>query len=207
MTKILSQSTFVTALLAGLVTLAGCGASTADPSDTTPQAETSAAPVGQNEQSLEHGPDGARGDRGRHHGGMHRKHDAEKMFARMDKDGDGKVLLTDLPERLREHLAKADADKDGALTRDELKAAHQARKAEWMKKVDTNGDGTVSDEEKAAARATFEAEMKKKLDTNGDGTVSDEEKAAARAKFGHGPWHHGPDHGATEPADAPAAEH
>ena len=203
MTKILSQSTFVTALLMGLVTLAGCGAAVADPSDTTPRAETSAAPVGQNEQTLEHG-DGHRGDKGHHHGWMHRKHDPEKMFAKMDKDGDGKILLADLPERMREHLAKADADNDGALTREELKAAHEARKAEWMKMVDTNGDGTVSDDEKAAARAKFKAEMKKKLDTNGDGTVSDDEKAAARAKFGHGPWHHGPDHGGPTQADAPA---
>jgi hypothetical protein len=203
MTKILSQSTFVSALLMGLVTLAGCGAAVADPSDTTPQAETSAAPVGQNEQTLEHG-DGHRGDKGHHRGWMRGKHDPEKMFAKMDRDGDGKILLADLPERLREHLAKADADKDGALTREELKAAHEALRAEWMKKLDTNGDGTVSDDEKAAAHARFKAEMNKKLDTNGDGTVTDEEKAAARGRFGHGRWHHDPDHGGPDHADAPA---
>jgi Ca2+-binding EF-hand superfamily protein len=186
MKKIISHSTFVCAVLASLVTLSGCGAASADPSDTTPQAGSSAAPaaegVAKNEQTLANGtPDEDRG-----HGRGHRGHDPEKFFAAMDKDGDGKVLLSDLsglPEGLREHLAKADTNQDGALTRDELKAAHEAKMAEWKKQVDTNGDGVISKEEKSAARAKFEAEMKKKLDTNGDGVVSDEEKTAARAKM------------------------
>lgn len=155
MTKVSAHSTFFTALLAGLVTLSGCGAAAADPTDTTPRAEGSAAREGQNAQPL--AQDGTRRERGRghHRGWGHRKHDPEKLFARMDKDGDGKILLADLPERLRDRLAKADADHDGALTREELKAAHEAHKAEWLKKIDTDGDGVVSDEEKAAARAKF----------------------------------------------------
>jgi Ca2+-binding EF-hand superfamily protein len=183
MTKIISQTTFVAALFAGLLTVVGCGAATADPTDTTPQAETSGTPVAQNGQQLAAPAASGSPHRGP---GAHGRGDPDKFFQMLDKDGDGKVLLTDIPEPMRDHLAKADTNQDGALTRDELKAAHEAQMAEWKKKLDTNGDGTVSKEERAAGRAQFEAEMKKKLDTNGDGTVSEEEKAAARAKFEQG---------------------
>jgi hypothetical protein len=104
----------------------------------------------------------------------------DALFARWDKDGDGKVALGDLPERMRSHLAKADANGDGMITRDELKAAHQAMRAESQKKLDTNGDGVVSDEERAAARARFRAEHFAEADKNHDGALSADEVPARR---------------------------
>jgi collagen type III alpha len=45
-----------------------------------------------------------------------------EMFKRLDKDGDGKVSKEEAPERMKENFDKMDANKDGFLTPDELKA-------------------------------------------------------------------------------------
>jgi Ca2+-binding EF-hand superfamily protein len=50
-----------------------------------------------------------------------------KRFAEMDKDQSGKVEAAEMPEMLRERMLKADADADGALSKDEF--------AEGMKKA------------------------------------------------------------------------
>jgi hypothetical protein len=94
---------------------------------------------------------GRHGDGGGHHGkGSGRGH-----FQRLDRDGDGKVLVAELPPRLREHLASADANGDGVLAAEELHAAREARRAEWLRRADTDGDGTVSDEEWSAAASKW----------------------------------------------------
>ena len=99
----------------------------------------------------------------------------DKLFQRFDKDGDGKIALQDLPDRLREKLASADTNKDGQLTREELKNAWQQRHAEMTKEFDTNGDGVVSDQERAQARAKFWQEHFPKLDKNNDGFLTADE--------------------------------
>jgi Ca2+-binding EF-hand superfamily protein len=45
----------------------------------------------------------------------------QQMFKQFDKDGDGKVALADLPEMIRERLAKLDANNDGMVDKTELK--------------------------------------------------------------------------------------
>ena len=102
----------------------------------------------------------------------------DKLFERFDKDHDGKIALKDLPDRLRERLARADTNNDGQLTRDELTKMWQASAAEMKKKVDTNGDGVISDEERAKARAAFWDKRFSELDKNKDGALTADEVPA-----------------------------
>lgn len=106
--------------------------------------------------------------RGGHGGGRH----MGKMFDRFDADGDGRVLIKDLPERFASRIGEADTNRDGALTKDELKAAHEAKRAEMKAKADTNKDGTVSDAERNVAREVFMKERFAKSDTNKDGALT-----------------------------------
>jgi Ca2+-binding EF-hand superfamily protein len=60
--------------------------------------------------------------------GKHRK-DPAAMFAHLDANENGSLELSELPEHKREKLAAADADKDGALSREELEAHFAARRS------------------------------------------------------------------------------
>jgi Ca2+-binding EF-hand superfamily protein len=99
----------------------------------------------------------------------------DRLFQRFDKDGDGKIALKDLPDRLRERLTRADSNNDGQVTRDEIAKAWQTAAAEMKKKVDTNGDGVISDAERAKARAAFWDKRFSELDKNKDGALTADE--------------------------------
>lgn len=80
-------------------------------------------------------------------------------------------------------MAKFDTNKDGKIDeqeREAIKAAHEARKAEFEKKLlekfDTNKDGVLDEQEKAAAKAEFA------------------KKRGCCGPRPHGPKHHGPRH-------------
>jgi Ca2+-binding EF-hand superfamily protein len=86
--------------------------------------------------------------------------------------------------------AMADKDKSGDVTKDEFRAAAEARFAA----MDKNGDGFVSKDEMQAARAEMRskyeerrgdpAERFARMDANGDGKVTlDEMKQAAEARM------------------------
>ena len=106
-------------------------------------------------------------------------------------------------------LEKYDADGDGKLSAEELKAVqadaqklHEAKKAEILSKFDKDGDGKLSDDELKAMSEDWNKnhpeitekmkekrqqqlrqhreEMIKKFDTDGDGKLSDEERKAMR---------------------------
>jgi Ca2+-binding EF-hand superfamily protein len=102
----------------------------------------------------------------------------DRLFQRFDKDGDGKIALKDLPDRLRERLTRADSNNDGQVTRDEITKAWQTAAAEMKKKIDTNGDGVISDAERAKARAAFWDKRFSELDKNRDGALSASEAPA-----------------------------
>jgi len=99
-------------------------------------------------------------------------------FSRFDKDGDGKVAISELDERHKEFLAAADKDGDGYVTKDEMKAMHESFRAEHEARMfpDGNNDGSVSRREfEDAARDRFN-----ELDKNGDGLISKEEMGEHR---------------------------
>ena len=132
--------------------------------------------------------------------------DPDRMFDRMDADGDGLLTLTEMQAREPRRLRKMDTNDDGGLSLDEMLSAmeahqekhkkRQAKRAERMAnrvreqftKLDENADGVVMPDEIRLATFTD-------MDANGDGFVSKDE-AATLAKSKRGmreatwlPWH------------------
>ncbi len=117
-----------------------------------------------------------------------------------DKNGDGQLTRDELPERMHGLFERADTDKNGALTADEIRKSAQAAAApaarggggepNFMRldpilaALDTNSDGEISAGEIAAATQSL-----KKLDKNGDGQLSEDE---VRPSFGPGGRGRGP---------------
>jgi Ca2+-binding EF-hand superfamily protein len=119
-----------------------------------------------------------------------------------DANGDGKLSRSELPERFQGIFDRADENKDGFVTRDELRKtiAAQAPPPEpnrpggrgggpgggrgpmnfirmdpVLAAVDSNGDGIISAEE-----IRNSSEALRKLDTNGDGKITREEASVGR---------------------------
>ncbi len=154
------------------------------------------------------GGPGGRG--GREKGAKTQPPSADEMVQTLmafDKNGDGQLTRDELPERMHGLFDRADADKNGILTVEEIRKAAQAATAQSaggsregrgegrgegrrgnppsfmrldpiLAALDTNDDGELSSEEIAAAPTIL-----KKLDTNGDGQLSAEE---VRLNFGPG---------------------
>jgi Ca2+-binding EF-hand superfamily protein len=103
-------------------------------------------------------------------------------FKAADTNGDGKISREEAKAhpRLAKHFDEIDADHDGQITADEMRAYHEKVRAEHWKKLDTNGDGKISREEaKAHPRL---AERFDQLDTDKDGFLSPDELKAAHGK-------------------------
>ena len=98
-----------------------------------------------------------------------------------DTNSDGLISRSEaaaLP-RLAEHFDEIDANRDGQVSFEELRAFHGKRHGEhgkaMMKRIDADGDGKVSRAEAlAAAAARFDA-----ADSNKDGFLTPEEMKAA----------------------------
>ena len=166
------------------LTLAACsGGADPSPSDQPEQgsvAEELAAPPGSaTEPTGQH-----RGFRGHHEPGMFLKH--------FDKNQDGKLELTELPDGMQARLGKADANGDGVLTADEMSAAHNAARDARFAKEDKDGDGALSAEEVGAKR--WERLSAADADKNGSVTQAEMSQAMASGALrfhGRGGAHHG----------------
>lgn len=126
--------------------------------------------------------------------------DLVKTLMTFDANGDGKLARTEVPERMQGLFDRADTNRDGVLTSDELtkladaqqqSAAQGERRGEFgrggpggrgmrmdrvMQALDTDHDGTVSAAEIQAAGTSLKA-----LDTNQDGRITEDE---VRPNFG-----------------------
>ena len=118
-------------------------------------------------------------------------------FKKADADGNGTLSRAEVEKampRMAEKFDQIDTDKDGQLSRDEMKAwkkthkhAHrmgnkadrQARAAERFKHADTNGDGKISRAE-AESNAPRLAKKFDAIDANKDGLLTQDELRAYR---------------------------
>ena len=109
-----------------------------------------------------------------------------------DTNGDGMISRAEsaaLP-RIAQQFDQIDANRDGQVTKDELRAFHQQHHGDrkgGMKRADTDGDGRISKAE-AQASAPRLFEHFDAIDANRDGFVTREEmKAARKAHHAHSP--------------------
>jgi len=118
-------------------------------------------------------------------------------FKKADADGNGTLSRAEVEKsmpRLAEKFDQIDTNKDGQLSRDEMKAwkkthkhAHkkgnkadyQARAAERFKHADTDGDGAISRAE-AEKHAPRLAKKFDQIDSNKDGKLTQDELRAYR---------------------------
>lgn len=110
------------------------------------------------------------------------------MWQRFDTDDDGVISHKEFDARRQALFAEADANHDGKLNIDELKAyqdlRRQARLEARFKALDADGDGSIS----AAELAQPAERMWTRLDTDEDGAVTPDDM-----RHRHGDrhrWHH-----------------
>ncbi len=141
-----------------------------------------------------------------HHGGR---------FAALDHNGDGYLDKSEVSGKLAENFDKIDANHDGKLSRDELRAAWKAHRGGHhhghhghhghhmgLAAFDTDHDGRVS-------LAEFNAAMKMhfdRLDTNHDGYIDGSEMAARHKGGHHGGWGKSKDAASASQGAAPTSK-
>ena len=149
--------------------LAACSGAGADPSPSDVPEGTASAPL-QAAPTPDHRP----------------MRDPAKLIEHFDANGDGKLEIAELPERMQKFLGKADADKDGVLNVAELTAARDNFVKDHFAKMDKSGDGALTEDEIGARKwARVSA-----ADTDGNGkvTLPEIEAALASGKL-HFPGH------------------
>ena len=151
----------ILALLAASALAVGCGANT-DAASSQPQSIASVE---------QHGADGAHAGRG------------GRFLQRLDANHDGVLQVAELPERMQSRFEGADANNDGVLTREEMQAFGQARRAARFAELDANHDGALTQDEAGERWARLG-----RADADGDGRVTSEEFSQMRPGRGH----HGP---------------
>jgi len=163
------RTSILTSVVSGFIalSLAACSAANNEPVDQSAAAET----AGLSAPAAPSGSTAAAPEREFHHGPM----DPAAIVKKFDKNGDGVLQVSELPERMQKFMGKADTNGDGIITVDELKAGREKMRAEFIAKADTNGDGTVSPEERKAAFEKFAEARFAKADKNGDGVLTKDE--------------------------------
>jgi len=117
---------------------------------------------------------------------------AQMLFSEMDLDGDGAVTLQEMQTAREGRFARADADGDGILDRDELVAQAMARAEAGIDRLiaraDADGDGALSEAELDAMRDERRMvrmeRMFDRVDADGDGQVTQAELDAMMDRIG-----------------------
>jgi Ca2+-binding EF-hand superfamily protein len=110
-------------------------------------------------------------------------HGTAREHRNLDTDGDGSFSFEEMqkahPDLTQEQYAAFDGDKDGKLTRTELK---QGFGREMFARVDQDGSGGVSLSEMQSHRSGATQEDFAKLDTDSNGQLSPDELKAGHKK-------------------------
>jgi Ca2+-binding EF-hand superfamily protein len=124
-----------------------------------------------------------------HHGSKRGAQGPGGYLMKLASENDGAVTRADAEAAIAGQFALIDADGDGYITQDEMKAHQDARRAEMQERraeraaarwaeLDTDGDGRLSLAEYTAARIKpFD-----RIDANNDGVVTADEIEAMRAQ-------------------------
>lgn len=106
-----------------------------------------------------------------------------RMIERLDTDKDGKVTLTEFKAGISATFKTFDADGNGEVTRDEIKAHHEAfRDARKALREASKADRAKAREELRAIRTAFlpgAGRMFERADADGNGSLSEAEVLAA----------------------------
>ena len=118
----------------------------------------------------------------------HTRPDAEQRWKKLDQDNDGRISRLEW-QRNDQAFDRMDADKDGFVTKEELRSAakeFRGKHRHGLREMDTDADGRISRTEWKGNE-----EMFNRLDANHDGVLSRDELRGARRQ--HGPESNGPD--------------
>ncbi|MEN8722538.1 MAG: EF-hand domain-containing protein [Alphaproteobacteria bacterium] len=116
---------------------------------------------------------------------------AAQQFSAMDANGDGKLTREEMKAHHKARHAKKDTNGDGKISRDEFK---KAGKSEWAARadrmfdnMDRDGDGFLTDADKPKDKDMDKrrAAMFDKMDKDGDGAISRDEAESARMFMRH----------------------
>ncbi|MGH9426265.1 MAG: EF-hand domain-containing protein [Terriglobia bacterium] len=104
---------------------------------------------------------------------------AEQRWKKLDQDGDGRISRSEW-QRNEQAFDRMDADKNGFLTKEELRAAareFRGKRRDGLRKMDTDADGNISQSEWKCQEQMFN-----ELDANHDGMLSRDELREARTQ-------------------------
>lgn len=73
-----------------------------------------------------------------HHEGGDGHHKGQKMMERVDTNGDGVISKAEFMAKHEEMFVKMDADKDGELTKEEMKNAREAMKEKMKERMENH---------------------------------------------------------------------
>ncbi len=107
----------------------------------------------------------------------------DRVFEALDKKGTGRIAAADLKGADEPRFLVCDANKDGAVTRQEYLNCRRRVAERWMQRIfakyDKNGDGFIGREERVAALRGFF----RTLDANGDGRIARDEFVTAQKRW------------------------
>ena len=117
----------------------------------------------------------------RRHRADQARSNAEERWKSLDPDNDGKISRSEW-QRNEQGFDQMDIDKDGFLTKEELRSAARefhARHRRGLPEMDADADGNISRSEWKGKEEVFS-----RLDSNNDGLLSRDELRGARKRHG-----------------------